>query len=68
MLTRLTIAATSALLLVLASAAAADDATVAVTSHPEGAKIYVNGYFKARTPATVVIGSATEVEQPYTFT
>ncbi len=49
-------------------AAVADEATVAVTSHPAGAKIYVNGYYKGHTPATVEIGSATEEPKAYRFT
>ena len=49
-------------------AAVAEEATVAVTSHPAGAKIYVNGYYKGRSPATVEIGSATEEPTSYRFT
>lgn len=47
---------------------AAAAATVAVTSHPAGAKVYVNGYYKGFTPTTVEISSATEAERPYRFT
>jgi len=57
-----------ALLLSLATVTAADEATVAVTSHPTDAKIYVNGYYKGRSPMTVTIGSATDVAKDYTFT
>lgn len=49
-------------------AAVAEEATVAVTSHPAGAKIYVNGYYKGRSPATVEIGSATDEPTSYRFT
>jgi N-acetylmuramoyl-L-alanine amidase len=62
------IAAAIALLIATMVPCAAEDATVAVTSHPAGAKVYVNGYFKARTPATVTISSATEGTKPYVFT
>ena len=62
------IATVLALIIAATGLAAADAATVAVTSHPAGAKIYVNGYFKARTPATVTITSATEQEARYVFT
>lgn len=55
-------------LIVALAPGAADEASVAVTSHPEGAKVYVNGYFKARTPATVVITSATDQPAAYRFT
>jgi len=48
--------------------AVADDATVAVTSHPAGAKIYVNGYYKGRAPMTVSISSATAEPKDYRFT
>ena len=54
--------------LVSAICAAADEASVAVTSHPAGAKIYVNGYFKGRSPHTVVISSATAEPAAYRFT
>ncbi len=46
----------------------AEDATVAVSSQPTSAKIYVDGYFKGRTPATVRVSSATEEAKPYRFT
>lgn len=48
--------------------AAAADATVAVTSHPAGAKIYVNGYYKGRTPSTVTVTSVTGQTASYRFT
>lgn len=54
--------------LLLSLAAGADEATVAVTSHPPGAKIYVNGYYKGRTPMTVAISSVTQEPQAYRFT
>jgi N-acetylmuramoyl-L-alanine amidase len=54
--------------LALTVAAAAEPASVVVTSHPVGAKVYVNGYFKARTPATVTVDSAGEEAKTYTFT
>lgn len=50
------------------AAATADGATVAVTSHPPGAKIYVNGYYKGRSPMTVTVSSASEEPREYTFT
>ncbi len=46
----------------------AEEATVAVSSHPSGAKIYVNGYFKGRSPTTVTVTSATSNPHPYTVT
>jgi len=61
------LAASIAVMLALTSLAGADEATVAVSSHPAGAKVYVNGYFKARTPATVTISSATDEARPYLF-
>lgn len=50
------------------TAAWGDAATVAVSSHPAGAKVYVNGYYKGRTPSTVAINSATAAAQTYVFT
>lgn len=55
-------------LLVAIAPCAAEEASVAVTSHPAGAKVYVNGYFKARTPDTVIITSATDQPTTYRFT
>jgi N-acetylmuramoyl-L-alanine amidase len=55
-------------LLVAIAPCAAEGASVAVTSHPVGAKVYVNGYFKARTPDTVIITSATDQPTTYRFT
>ncbi len=46
----------------------AGEATVAVTSKPVGAKIYVNGYFKGFAPCTVTISSATAENKQYRFT
>lgn len=54
--------------MIVCAAALADDASVAVTSHPAGAKIYVNGYYKGRAPMTVPISSATEEPKAYRFT
>ncbi|MCD6360424.1 MAG: N-acetylmuramoyl-L-alanine amidase [Armatimonadetes bacterium] len=62
------IAAALLVVLMTSVAAAADDATVRVDSHPDGAKIYVNGYFKGRTPATVTVSSATGEPKSYRFT
>ncbi|MFW5867842.1 MAG: N-acetylmuramoyl-L-alanine amidase [Armatimonadota bacterium] len=62
------IAASFALLIATVVPGVCEGATVAVTSHPTGAKVYVDGYFKARTPATVTIGSATGEAKPYLFT
>jgi len=50
------------------TAAWGDTATVAVSSHPVGAKVYVNGYFKGRTPSTIVVNSATPAARTYVFT
>jgi len=54
--------------MIVCTADLADEATVAVTSHPAGAKIYVNGYFKGRAPTTVNISSATAEPRSYRFT
>ncbi|MFP4248565.1 MAG: N-acetylmuramoyl-L-alanine amidase [Armatimonadota bacterium] len=62
------IAAAFALLIATMIPCASEDATIAVTSHPAGAKVYVNGYFKARTPASVMVGSATADTKSYLFT
>ncbi len=54
--------------MMICATALADEASVTVTSHPAGAKIYVNGYYKGRSPDTVVINSAAEEAKPYRFT
>jgi len=64
----LTAALLAAVTLATLAPCAAEEASVAVTSHPEGAKIYVNGYFKGRTPETVAISSATADPTTYRFT
>ncbi len=56
------------LFVALLQAVCADNASVVVRTHPDGAKIYVNGYFKAYSPGTVTISSATSQEQLYRFT
>ncbi len=48
--------------------AAADSASVVLTSHPEGAKIYVNGYYKGHSPTTVTVGSAATEAKSYACT
>jgi N-acetylmuramoyl-L-alanine amidase len=48
--------------------AAADGATVVVMSNPANAKVFVNGYFKGRTPITVTVSSATAEAAQYRFT
>lgn len=62
------LAITLALLIASLTGVFADDATVAVTSHPSDAKVYVNGYYKGRTPATITISSATAAPANYRFT
>ncbi|MGI5816516.1 MAG: N-acetylmuramoyl-L-alanine amidase [Armatimonadota bacterium] len=61
-------AAAITFLILTGGLASAQQATVAVTSHPAGAKVYVNGYYKGRTPSTVTIDSATAEEALYVFT
>ena len=43
-------------------------AVLAVSSEPAGAKVFVNGYYKSRTPANVTIESATATPREYTLT
>lgn len=62
------LAITLALLIASLTGVFADDATVAVTSHPSDAKVYVNGYYKGRTPATITISSATATPANYRLT
>lgn len=57
-----------ALVALTAGLAPAEGASVVVTSHPAGAKVYVNGYFKGRTPTTVAVGSAVAEPREYVFT
>ena len=59
--------ALTVLLSACAGAVQADPATVAITSNPSGAKVYVSGYFKGFTPCTVSIGSATSDSRDYRF-
>jgi N-acetylmuramoyl-L-alanine amidase len=51
-----------------AACAQADRATVRVRSLPAGAKVYVNGYYKGKTPLTAKIASATARARSYKIT
>ncbi len=59
-----------AVLLILgtSAAASADGAIVAVKSKPANAKVFVNGYFKGRTPVRVTVSSARAESAQYRFT
>lgn len=58
----------AAFLLATARVSFADGATVAVKSQPASAKVFVNGYFKGRTPVTVTVSSAGAQAAQYRFT
>ena len=44
-----------------------DAAYVSLNTHPAGAKVFINGYFKAKTPADIKIASVTEVPRQYSI-
>jgi len=42
-------------------------AYISLNTNPSGAKVFINGYFKARTPADIKIASVTEVPRQYSI-
>ncbi|MFH1958330.1 MAG: PEGA domain-containing protein [bacterium] len=44
-----------------------DAAYISLNTHPSGAKVFINGYFKAKTPADIKITSVTEVPRQYSI-
>ena len=42
-------------------------AYISLNTRPAGAKVFINGYFKARTPADIKIASVTEVPRQYSI-
>lgn len=44
-----------------------DAAYISLNSRPSGVKVFINGYFKARTPADIKITSVSEVPRQYSI-